>query len=962
MRIHRIEMTGFGPFRHTQVVDFEALDDHGIFLITGRTGAGKSSILDAIVYALYDSAPRYGNAGGRQVRSDHCTPDEPTRVELTFSAAGQTYRIVRRPEYQRPKSRGEGFTTQKAQAELSRLDGDQWVAIASQLRVVGEELHQILPLSCDQFLQVVLLAQGQFQKFLVASSDDRQKLLRTLFRSDRFLDYDAVMQRRAAAMRKELQLAESGIASSILNLAEHAGQESPADPGEDWLSELLDAHDTDVEVAKAALEQADKELQAAQDALQQAADLATRQHRLAAATAAMERLVVEADRIEVDRTRRDRAVAAESVGLAHRALRTAAARAETADTALSLAQDRFTEVVGTHPPADLAAHRDELKSELALLQARLADEQRLEQLRATAETLRDDLAAALEQGDRLARECAGHQQLVDRPLEVTSEQSRHALSTLRDEVQLSTRRVKARDDLSRAELAELGCTQDLVAASTALAALQERRLANYAGTLAEQLREGEPCSVCGGVEHPSPAVPTDEPVTEEMLEAARADLAEATSCARTASDRVVALRTTVDGLADVRPLAELEALVEQAEQTLAGAQEAEQARARAQAACERLATEQKDLEVRRARLEQDLEHATAQVATLAAAVDQARGRAGSVVERIDVVGRHIDATAGLLTARTEVTAAREQLAEADARCRESLAHHGFEDEAAYLDACLEPEVVRDLTARVESHDRARIRTEESLAAPELQDLPADPVEVEGPRAAHADAKATHDAAARQFGAFETRARTSHQLAASIRQGWAGSARTRARFAVLDGLARALHGESPNTRRMRLESYVLAGELDQIVEAANQRLHVMSSGRYVLLRSEQVATRGTNAGLEVQVRDEYTSQTRPPQSLSGGEKFLASLALALGLAEVVTNRAGGITLDTLFIDEGFGSLDAETLDVAMQTLDSLRENGRTIGLISHVETMKERIPAQLSVEKTPAGCSAVEVRV
>uniref|UniRef100_UPI0028AEA229 SMC family ATPase n=1 Tax=Aeromicrobium sp. TaxID=1871063 RepID=UPI0028AEA229 len=315
MRIHRIEMTGFGPFRQTQVVDFEAFDDHGIFLITGRTGAGKSSILDAIVYALYDSAPRYGSSGGRQVRSDHCTPDEPTRVELTFSAAGRTYRIVRQPEYQRPKARGEGFTTQKAQAELSRLEGDQWVGIASQLRVVGEELHQILPLSCDQFLQVVLLAQGQFQRFLVASSDERQKLLRTLFRSDRFTDYDAVMQRRAGALRKELQLAESGIASTITALAEHAAQDAPAEPGEDWLTELLDGHDTDVEVAKAALEQADKELRATQDVLQQATDLAARQHRFAAASAAMTRLLADQDAIELDRQRRDRAVAAQSVAL-----------------------------------------------------------------------------------------------------------------------------------------------------------------------------------------------------------------------------------------------------------------------------------------------------------------------------------------------------------------------------------------------------------------------------------------------------------------------------------------------------------------------------------------------------------------------------------------------------------------------------------------------------------------------
>lgn len=962
MRIHRIEMTGFGPFRQTQVVDFEAFDDHGIFLITGRTGAGKSSILDAIVYALYDSAPRYGGGSARRVRSDHCTPDEPTRVELVFSAGGQTYRIVRQPEYVRPKSRGEGLTTEKAKAELCRLDGGQWVGVASQLRVVGEELHQILPLSCDQFLQVVLLAQGQFQRFLVASSDERQRLLRTLFRSDRFTEYDAVMQRRAAALRKELQIAESGIEATIERLVEHSGGPAPETANEEWLTGLLDAHQTDVEVAQADLEQADKELRAAQDVLQQATELAARQHRFTAASAELGRLLAEVDAIEQDRTRRDRAVAAQSVAVAHTSLRSAATRARDADAELGAALTRFTDVVGTHPPEDLPAHADRLTSELALLQARLADEQRLERLRAGAESLREQLASVTERLERLTQECEQQQSVVDAPIETSSEQARHALDLLRDEVAQATRRVRAEEELATAQREELRCGRDRTAASAALDALQERRLANYAGTLAAELREGEPCAVCGGVEHPAPAGLAAEPVTEEMLDEARTALDEASSCARAASDRVVALRTTVDGLAAVRPLADLETAVQQAQQRLEQAQQAEAARTRAQSACERLTAERQDLEVRQVTLQQGIEHATAQVAELAAGVEQARGAAGSVVERIEIVTGHIAATSDLIAARAAAANAQDQLGEAAQSFDEMLAHHGFDDEEAFSAARLQDGALRDLTARIAAHDRARAGAEAALAAPELQDLPTEPADVEGPRAAHAEAEKVCDAAKEHVGAVRKVAEMTGRLAAAIRRGWEGSARARAEFEVLDRLAKSLHGEPPNTRRMRLESYVLAAELDQIVAAANVRLHEMSSGRYALRRSEDVATRGTNAGLEVQVMDEYTSQARTPESLSGGEKFLASLALALGLAEVVTSRAGGITLDTLFIDEGFGSLDAETLDVAMHTLDSLRENGRTIGLISHVETMKERIPAQLSVVRTPAGCSAVESRV
>ena len=394
MRIHQVSMTGFGPFRQTQTVDLERFADHGIFLITGRTGAGKSSILDAIVYALYDAAPRYATGGGKQVRSTHCGPDEPSRVELVFSAGGQTYRIIRTPEYLRPKARGTGFTTEKATAELARREGDQWVGIASQLRTVGEELHGIVPLSCDQFLQVVLLAQGQFQRFLVASSDERQQLLRTLFRSDRFRDYDTHLQQRAGALRQQLSLVESGIAATVAALAEHAGREVPQEPDEDWLTEVLDAHDTDLEIARADLEQADKEVQAAHELLQQATDLAARQRRRAHADDQLARLTAERPVIEADRRRRDLVLAAQSVEVVHAGVLSSTQRADAAAVVLERAAARFAEVAPGPVPADLVAHRDEATSQLAVLRDRLADEQELERLRDEAETLEHQLRSS----------------------------------------------------------------------------------------------------------------------------------------------------------------------------------------------------------------------------------------------------------------------------------------------------------------------------------------------------------------------------------------------------------------------------------------------------------------------------------------------------------------------------------------------------------------------------------------
>ncbi|MBA4609667.1 SMC family ATPase [Aeromicrobium sp. Marseille-Q0843] len=961
MRIHQVTMTGFGPFRDTQTVDLDAFADHGIFLITGRTGAGKSSILDAIVYALYDSAPRYAAAGGKQVRSTHCEPNDPTRVELVFSAAGRTYRVVRTPEYLRPKVRGTGMTPEKATAELSVRQGDEWVGLAAQPRTVGEELHEILPLRCDQFLQVVLLAQGQFQRFLVASSEERQRLLRTLFRSERFSDYDTELQRRAGELRQELRAAESGIASTISTLAQHAGQEAPAEADEAWIAQVLVAFDADVELAKADLDQATKEVEAAAELLQQATELAERQRRLASATEAMALVVEQAPRIAADRLRRDLAVAAQSVEVAHRARVSAAGRAEQATAGLVAAEARFAEAVDGPPPADLAAHRDALTADLAVLTARLADEQELERLRALSATLTEQLDDLALRADDLTVQCRHHDAVLEREIDVTPEQAGSALERLRAELDLARKRATAERHLAEAQLEELKCGKARTAASTALDSLNERRLAEYAGTLAQELVAGEACAVCGSAEHPVPAALADDHVTEDALDRAREAFDRADHLARRAGEQAAALRATVQGWAEVRPLDELTAAVTEAEAVLTRAEQAEQERVSSRAAKERIEAALADLSVQRATVEQRAVATDQQVAALATTVARVRGASGSVVERIAVVTGHVEATAQLIEARATERTARERLRECDETFATTLDHHGFADEDEFLETRLDASAIAELTRRIEGHEALRVASQTALAAPELQDLPAEPADVARPQEVHTQAREVCRVATERHGAAKESAATANRVAAAIRREWATHAEARASYEVLDRLARSLHGESPNTRRMRVESYVLAAELEQIVAAANLRLHAMSSGRYALERSDVTATRGSNSGLEVRVRDDYTGVTRSPESLSGGEKFLASLALALGLAEVVTNRAGGITLDTLFIDEGFGSLDAETLEVAMHTLDALRQNGRTIGLISHVETMKERIPAQLAVERTVDGWSRVQAR-
>ena len=341
-------------------------------------------------------------------------------------------------------------------------------------------------------------------------------------------------------------------------------------------------------------------------------------------------------------------------------------------------------------------------------------------------------------------------------------------------------------------------------------------------------------------------------------------------------------------------------------------------------------------------------------------VDAARGSFATVAARIadathrralaqTLVDAHADAT-------VRAAAADDAAADRDTRVTASDFSDAVEATAALRDAAVRAALDR----RIREHDAALRSERDRLRELELElaGAPEELVELSATAAVLADARerwsSTVDAAAhaaQTLGRLRDLLERATQAHAEI-SGLADDHETIAR------LANTVAGKAPNTHRMTLESFVLAAELEEIVEAANLRLDDMSSGRYRLQHTDARAARGAASGLGLQIMDAHTGQARPAQSLSGGETFLASLALALGLAEVVTARAGGVKLDTLFIDEGFGSLDDDTLDLAMRTLDELRQGGRTVGLISHVAAMKEQLPAQLVVEATAQGPSVI----
>ncbi|QLD11277.1 AAA family ATPase [Microbacterium oleivorans] len=999
MKLHRLELTGFGPFRERQTVDFDAFDRDGVFLISGRTGAGKSSILDGVSFALYGSVPRY-ESGERRLRSDHSFLGDPTDVRLEFTVGDRRWRVTRAPDYERPAKRGDKLTTEPARAELDELVGGTWVGRAAKPREVGLLLDEVLGLNAQQFQQVILLAQNKFSRFLLARNDERQQLLRTLFGTRRFEQYKDDLEQRRRAAQRELEAAGDQT-RTLLELAEAAGAAPDGRPaGEGEADDRSRAHprpaDLDlaarrdavvrahqralyaVEQAAQLQEQADAEHVRVAAAHAELVDRVRTLDDLASARARMDRLDADAPSIAADSRRIERARTAEVLRATLEVAERAEAAVATARADVDGADERWRDA-GGDLDGDLAATVEALTGDIARWTDAAAREREL--IRAAADREACERSAA-----DLAAQLAGLDEQHSRvPAERERLEAEHAtasveaarvddLRTRRDELAAqseaaSTARRLA-DDLAAAETSYLEASARADAAGAAVTELLRRRFAGRAAELAAELVDGERCPVCGAVEHPHPAPAARDLVTDDDLAGAEHRRDIAVTAAQTAGERAAGIRAeqaaaaaraagrTVDDLAAASAVA-AEAL-DRAVQASTRATELTAQRAALDELDAAASVERDRLGDALARAREQMAATSATVARLEKDVAEARGDAATVADRLAAAREHRDLVRAALEARSRL-AERERAAQTALADRfERVAASDFDDPDAVRAALVPATDLASLENRLAEHTadvsatRARL-LELELAAAGLGDERPD-LEASSARVAAADAARGAAIAAHRDAVHATdRLR---DLLVRIDESFAVVAERAESTAAVTRLADTVAGRAPNTRKMDLETFVLAAELEEIVAAANLRLRDMSSGRYTLHHSDALQARGAASGLALEVLDAHTGRLRSPQSLSGGETFLASLALALGLAEVVTGRAGGIRLDTLFVDEGFGSLDPETLELAMRTLDELRAGGRTVGVISHVEGMKEQLAAQIVVEATREGPSII----
>ncbi len=1008
MKITRLRLAGFGPYKNEQLIDFSRFDDDGIFLITGKTGAGKSSILDAICFALYARVPRF-DGGELALRSDHCAPGDPTFVELDFSLGGQAYRLYRTPRYLRPKKRGGGTTVSAPDAVLQVRRGDDWVGVAARPVDVGIELSRILPLSEDQFLQVILLAQNRFQKFLLAKTDDRRTVLRTLFGTARFERLETALILR----RKSIDEALAGVTGAIAERAASAATQMRQDvpdsaPEPAWFEAGLAALQAQVRSASAESGRAAAELLEAVAGQREIDAISTRQGRRDGARARLAALTADEPLIALDRARvqaADRAArvwpqlrAVEQAGTALQSARAAEGRArarwhgsalsDTSDTSdtgdtgdIGDTDGRAGNGAGESSAGEsVSVVRAELHSLLARIGAlhdALGDERRLPELDVqllglsrTERAAEADLARATGRLDALPQHLGAAEAELARADVAAARGADAAGARARADAALLAARTVQRQtgQLRLAQQAEAAASVQNTHAAAHYEALLTARFGGFSVELATRLVPGEPCTVCGSPEHPHPASDPTALVTETDLDAARMQMTDGQQvlvAAHSAVQTVNNALAAAHAVAGVAGIDELEKMLgaatgAQRDAAAAAAQLPGLAAAR-EALQQELATTQTELVDVRARRDAAVTAHAGLLSLRQAVADRVaahRGDFASVGDQVQRLEADRDAAGALLDALDH---SRERAdADRDARdaATEQLSMEGFADAAEALAARLSTEEAERCVARIRAHDDGRAAATSTLADAELIGLPEQPVDPAPAVLLVRRAGERRDDALTEHSALGERATQLAAVVADVHDRFAASAALRVEHRQVRQLADVVHGDEPNTKRMRLETFVLAAQLEEIVAAANLRLRTMTSGRYTLEHDDSAEFRGAQSGLGLAIRDEHTGRARATHSLSGGETFLASLALALGLAEVVSAQAGGVTLDTLFVDEGFGSLDGETLETAMGTLDTLRAGGRTIGLISHVESMKEQIAARLSIRVTDQGYSEV----
>ena len=1030
-----LTLCAFGPYANTQTVDFSKLHS-GLFLIGGDTGAGKTTIFDGIAYALYGEASGDSRSPD-SLRSQHAPLETETYAEFTFELRGLTYRVRRSPGYERPARRGGGTVKKNPQAELFLPDG----IVVSAPSAVTKRIKEIVGLDRGQFLQIAMLAQGEFRRLLLAKSTEREEIFRDVFGTGRYKALQRLLKENAARCGAQYQELcrdmEQRMRSVRPNSADarYAALTGIAAADSRLFTEqlvlLLNEDAAQEQTERGALQQAEQRLAARHAALAVAQDSLRLTAQLAAAQTDLTQLEELLPRMQADK----QVLLAAERAAEIKPLEEAAARAVQAESTINqeiaAADTRMRELTA------------ELKDHAAVLQAQRQREperqatagrvtgiqnilpiyERLTQLAESVESARRALEL------KRVRKVQAHADA--QTLQEQAESLREKLSELDalpiDAMRLQLTAVSARREAANRtselmhslgvqseKLADLRreylITEEAARRSAAIAQEMEASfLRAQAGILAQSLADGTPCPVCGSLDHPAKAELSPDEADEQAMKRARiaqeADRKKQATLSETAaaqSATVLAIQKQCDAAiselfgedipgpqrefriaeaareAAARE-AELLGRVRQAEQARLG-RDALQARLTdTQNAQEKLQKEETALDEELRQDELDLAQSQTQLNTISQSLPYPSAADAEKALKTELAAleamraeleaceqAHRNCERDLIAVRTVRETAYTKLPEAQRELQTTrdayyaaLQSAGFMDAVAYQAALRAPDAVRKERERLQEYgsqlQAARAALKQAQAAAQGKEKP----DTAALQAMLDSAQAEKDAISQKLSEISERRKNNAELRAALQAKQKAHDEALQAYVSCKTLSDTANGELSGSRqKITFERYVQMSFFDRVVSAANRRLVGMTGGRYELLRRREAGDLRMQSGLELDVLDHYSGKTRAAGTLSGGESFLAALSLSLGLSDVIQAYAGGIQLQAMFVDEGFGSLDSEALERAVDALTALAGGNRLVGVISHVDELKSRIENRIYVQKTSSGSRIV----
>lgn len=1041
MRILRLTMDAVGPFPGHEVIDFEAFSDAGRFLLSGPTGAGKSTIIDAIVFALYGKVSGGRDSSDSRIRSRYASEQAKTEVELIFSTSSGNYKVRRQPAYERVKKNGKGVTKQNAKAWLFKLD-EQLREVSEPLTKtsdVGTEITRIVGLSREQFTQTVVLPQGKFAQFLRSTSKDRQDLLQELFGTAIFEDLQLDLVERARKVKKNQEALDATLRANLGVLASLLDEAPQLDPARCLVYEPVPEVDCEFNPLETAWTSRFKPLTPWLEHNQRCAnlevsalrgqedklrsdfayqrDLAARQERYLALTKEHEQLVAQGPAQRQRLAQIQALQALSDLKPWHEQLKQAQAQQAVAQRQLSQAlaleqlesDERAQAVLQPLDYRGAQALSVQLTAQVAALnpqvelEAGLAGRRRDLQTKTQAhESANAKLAQGRERENQLPTQIASQQELLEQLNEQAATLPTAKLA--QEQAAQTLKLAKAHEQLIEDQQQALKLQQlvalELKQASQSHKHMLEQWLSQSALNLAQNLVAGEPCPVCGSTEHPAPATQGGENISQEQLDQALEEVNEVQGELSQASEKVTKLAAQLEAQPCQLSPAQAREQLQEAKATLAAAKQAsEQAssckaqiaklnaqlealRADNQTAQAHLAGDAKEIQLLGEKIDADtaslscegfesvaakveylsqLAAALEQLANAAQELDQCKKRAQQAADSFAAQWAQASANFADHSAKPAAPAPTDPAETEPTQAEPTQDTSVANVQDGYAQAC---QVFADLDlaalkATSASYEKSLSINQAALA--ELEGIELTPPPIEQTQAQLEQAQAKTQACQTYASTWQAFAGQVNAQLAKLNELLARRSKASDKDAQLLALASAANGD--NQARLTLSAWVLQAHFRQVLVFANERLGVIGAGRYELINVDsEEDTRQQKQGLGLAVVDHLSGTTRSPRTLSGGESFYVSLALALALADVVATQNGGIEMNTLFIDEGFGSLDEGTLAEVMDVLSALHSGGRVVGIVSHVSELKRAIPAAVEVRPLLGGGSTLRTRV